>query len=489
MEHDPYSLIKYINVINANNDGYGYPTINAFVEMGLLETNEILFCRIGITEYECHIEKNEKDQYVLCYQDKIKEGNVMKFIHKLSKLIKIRIRRMEIALGRIRRASNNQTLFMLSFDFGKKFEDRLTRMLLDSEFGIWKIHRAYNHDSKEKKFICKSNMKYDDILKIINNNDINYNDIDNDIYKEKQQLYSLLKHDAIEIIYQPITDDDIIKLDKGGDDICQGSGIYKDAVHLEGSIAFFIKDINSNDHYGLTAKHVLRGLDTNLLEIKSNINSIKNLCIDSDNIIELAYDVELFRIKGNPCCHIYNLDCTALSSYVYDDFLSSSESSSESSLESSIQSSSSDEPTNAKLLTELYERSRNPVHVNVSSLKSLFNRHKPNKVPIFKYGAATNLTMGFIKEIDTETTLDNTYYENVIEVEWINGTEFARGGDSGSLYFVHDSTTNAFVPVAMHVGSKEKRSFGILLTYIFEELAEKRHQFLLCDSIDCQKGN
>ncbi|CAM4914778.1 unnamed protein product [Rotaria socialis] len=74
-------------------------------------------------------------------------------------------------------------------------------------------------------------------------------------------------------------------------------------------------------------------------------------------------------------------------------------------------------------------------------------------------------------------------------VEWINGTEFARGGDSGSLYFVHDSTTNAFVPVAMHVGSKEKRSFGILLTYIFEELAEKRHQFLLCDSIDCQKGN
>ncbi|CAF5059334.1 unnamed protein product, partial [Rotaria socialis] len=97
------------------------------------------------------------------------------------------------------------------------------------------------------------------------------------------------------------------------------------------------------------------------------INSINNLCIDSDNIIELAYDVELFRIKGNPCCHIYNLDCTALSSYVYDDFLSSSESSSESSLESSIQSSSSDEPTNAKLLTELYERSRNPVHVNVSS--------------------------------------------------------------------------------------------------------------------------
>ncbi|CAF1679097.1 unnamed protein product [Rotaria magnacalcarata] len=479
MEHDPYSLIKYINIINANNDGYGYPTINAFVEMELLETNEILFCRINSTEYECHIEKNEKDQYVLCYQDKIKEGNVMKFIHKLSKLIKIRIRRMGIALDRIRRASNNQTLYILSFDLEKNFEDRLTQMLLDSEFGIWDINTAYNYENKEKKFLCKSNMKYDDILKIINSNDINHNDIDNDTYKEKQQLYSLLKHDAIEIIYQPITDDDIIQLEKCGDDICHGSGIYKDVVHLEDSIAFFVKDINNNDHYALTAKHVLHGLDTSLLEIKSNINSRKNLYIDWDNIIELTYDAELFKIRGNPCCHIFNLNCTALSSYVYEEYLSSSESSSE----------SSDESNDAKSLKQLYERSRNPIHVDTDSLKSLLNRHKPNKVPIFKYGAATNLTVRFIKEIDRKTILDNTNYRNVIEVEWIDGIEFARGGDSGSLYFVHDSTTNAFVPVAMHVGSKRRRSFGILLKYIFKELAEQKHQFLMCDSTDCQQEN
>ncbi|CAF3487679.1 unnamed protein product [Rotaria socialis] len=347
---------------------------------------------------------------------------------------------MGIALDRIRRASNNQTLYILSFDLEKNFEDRLTKMLLDSEFGIWDINTAYNYENKEKKFLCKSNMKYDDILKIINSNDINHNDIDNDTYKEKQQLYSLLKHDAIEIIYQPITDDDIIKLEKCGDDICHGSGIYQNGIHLKGSIAFFVKDINNNDHYGLTAKHVLRGLDTN---------------------------------------------CTTLSSYVYDDFLSSSESP----LESSIQSSSSDESTDAKSLKELYERSRNPIHVNVSSLKSLLNRHKPNKVPIFKYGPATNLTVGFIKEIDRKTILDNTNYRNVIEVEWIDGIEFARSGDSGSLYFVHDSTTNAFVPVAMHVGSKRRRSFGILLKYIFKELAEQKHKFLMCDSTDCQQEN
>ena len=94
---------------------------------------------------------------------------------------------------------------------------QLTTMLLRSEFGIWEIHTSYNYDNKEKKYICKSNRKYDDILQIINSNDINDIDIDDDKYKEKQQLYSLLKHDAMQIIYQPITDDDIIKLERSGD--------------------------------------------------------------------------------------------------------------------------------------------------------------------------------------------------------------------------------------------------------------------------------
>ena len=85
MEQDLYSLIKYINVMNTHDDGYGYPMIHAFVKMGSLETNEILFCRIRSKEYEYHIEKNEKDEYVLCHRDKIKEGNIMKFIHELSK--------------------------------------------------------------------------------------------------------------------------------------------------------------------------------------------------------------------------------------------------------------------------------------------------------------------------------------------------------------------------------------------------------------------
>lgn len=65
---------------------------------------------------------------------------------------------MGVALACIRRASNNQILYKLSFDLRKKFENRLTRMLLESEFGIWHIERAYNFESKKEKIICKSNM-------------------------------------------------------------------------------------------------------------------------------------------------------------------------------------------------------------------------------------------------------------------------------------------------------------------------------------------
>ena len=39
----------------------------------------------------------------------------------------------------------------------------------------------------------------------------------------------------------------------GSNDLCYGSGIYKDEFHVEGSITFFVKHDNNNDHYALTA--------------------------------------------------------------------------------------------------------------------------------------------------------------------------------------------------------------------------------------------
>ena len=135
----------------------------------------------------------------------------------------------------------------------------------------------------------------------------------------------------------------------------------------------------------------------------------------------------------------------------------------------------------------LDKEARDPLNVIVESLELLLNRYKPNKVSIFKFGASTSLTMGFIKNFSIKKRLDETHYSNLIEVEWINGTEFASGGDCGSWYFVYDLTTNAFVPIAMHVASKEKQSYGILVSYIFEQLSKKRYKFLICNKTVCHE--
>ncbi|CAF3872902.1 unnamed protein product, partial [Rotaria sp. Silwood1] len=168
---------------------------------------------------------------------------------------------------------------------------------------------------------------------------MNHNNIDDNIYKKQQQLYCLLKHDSININYQPITDDDIFILEGGDNDINYGSGIYQIGV------------------------------------------------------------------------------------------------------------------------------------------------------PIFKYGAITNLTVDFIKAIDTKAKLDKIRYVNLIEVEWIEGTEFAVNGDSGSLYIVYDLTTGSFVPVALYMGTKRNRSCDILSTYIFQELIERQCQLLCAIQLPAKNVN
>ncbi|CAF4912203.1 unnamed protein product, partial [Rotaria sp. Silwood1] len=218
---------------------------------------------------------------------------------------------------------------------------------------------------------------------------MNHNNIDDNIYKKQQQLYCLLKHDSININYQPITDDDIFILEGGDNDINYGSGIYQIGVDL----------------------------------------------------------------KGISYCKIANLNCTTLSSDSCNEFLSSSESSIES-----------------------FQINR----------YGLINQ---KKVPIFKYGAITNLTVDFIKAIDTKAKLDKIRYVNLIEVEWIEGTEFAVNGDSGSLYIVYDLTTGSFVPVALYMGTKRNRSCDILSTYIFQELIERQCQLLCAIQLPAKNVN
>ncbi|CAF1430689.1 unnamed protein product [Rotaria sordida] len=382
IEQDPYSLVKYINVINTNNDGYGEPTIHAFVEMGLLKMNDKLHCEINGRFYECYINKDEKDQYILCYQNRIQDTNVAKFIVKLSKLIKIKIQYMRDPFQRIQLINDDRTLRKLCYNLNRMFENRLTDILINSEFGIWRIETTYDFNKEKiKTFICASNMTYNDILQKINNDkDMNNTDIDNDRHKEKQQLYSLLRHDAIKINYEPMNDKDIFKLDKGGNDISYGSGIDKDEIVVQGTISLFVKNMNNNHHYALTAMHVIKDLDINLVQVKHNSDSFKNLSIDLDNIIELNCDAVLFKIKGSPYCKIANLDCTALSSHVYKKVLTSSESSSESSFESPNVSLLLDDSDSEEFKQILDKKSRNPLNVTILSLQSLLSRNEPTQV-------------------------------------------------------------------------------------------------------------
>jgi hypothetical protein len=338
IEEDSYSFIKYINIINKYNDGYGSPTIHALVEMGLLSINDKFICRINNTSYECYIDKDNQEQYVLCYENTIKHSNAIRFIIKLSKFIKIKITYMGNAYQRLIRMSDNKSLLILCFELRKQFEDPLTDMLMDSEFGIWEIHRSFNHADKKKTFICQSNTKYDDILRTIHNT--NLSEIDVNTRKKKQQLFSLLKSDAVKIIYQPRTDKDYMKLDKGGDDLCYGSGIYRDQLHLEGSVTLFVKNNYNNHHYALTAKHVTQDLDIDSIQIKTNINSFEHLSISSADMIELNYDAVLFKVTGAPYCKIPNLDCTALSNEIYKIEYSTSNDSSSEPQENELQSAS-----------------------------------------------------------------------------------------------------------------------------------------------------
>ncbi len=57
--------------------------------------------------------------------------------------------------------------------------------------------------------------------------------------------------------------------------------------------------------------------------------------------------------------------------------------------------------------------------------------------------------------------------------------------DSESLYYDYDLITNAFVPVAMHVRSKQRRAYDIIIAYIFQQLIKRNYRFLICNSTDC----
>ncbi|CAF1404433.1 unnamed protein product [Adineta ricciae] len=303
-----------------------------------------------------------------------------------------RPRHNNLGYQRLIRINDNKSLWIFCFQLKIKFERPMTYLLMDSEFGIWEVYTSFNHDDKKRTFYCRSNTKYDDILQTISNT--NLSDFDIDTRKHKQQLFSLLKYDDIKIIYQPQTEKDYMKLDKSGNDLSYGSGIYRHQLHLE------------------------------------------------------DYDAVLLKVTGVPYCKIPNLHYTALYKEIYTIQSSTSYDSSPESLDRkslfipltqprtsssmSVAGKSSSEAREAEAAskfsiegnksaselgssessnTEDVEiKSHDPMNISVDSLDLLIRRYKPNKVPIFKFGAGTNLTTESIKEIDASATLHGTKY-------------------------------------------------------------------------------
>lgn len=94
-----------------------------------------------------------------------------------------------------------------------------------------------------------------------------------------------------------------------------------------------------------------------------------------------------------------------------------------------------------------------------------------------------------MKKLIWKATLDNTNYEHAIEVESIDGIQFATGDDSGSLHFIFDSTAKSFVPVRMNVWQQGKWWIAILWIQVYRQLTGKYYWFRMCDWSDCQEEN
>jgi hypothetical protein len=97
--------------------------------------------------------------------------------------------------------------------------------------------------------------------------------------------------------------------------------------------------------------------------------------------------------------------------------------------------------------------------------------------------------MGLLESIDINFNVTNYgSYQELISIKWLNLTEFANPGDSGSLYYILDQTNHYYVPIGIHVASdkKNKISYGIRIDKIFDELYTKKGTLILCtDPKEC----
>jgi hypothetical protein len=432
----------------------------------------------------CDVKTSDDDKtkpvYCLSYSQgefNLVEENATKFVAKFLRYYGLEMTLFD-AWQYFRVSSSDQDLHSIFSTLESTFNDSILDILLETN-DVWDIHHDFNFDTKQYVFECKSNSTLEEIL-------------ENPSVSSKAKC--ILKSDFARLKHQIRSEEDIIQLESTPNDICSGVAIRSaNTSHIKGTICLFMNK-TSNDqlqHYCLTARHVMNTVDdlNNNYKISHKFGRSSEVSFFDENPIELHEDAIALRVNGSFNCRFLNLNCIALNKDASLEVLSPHNTETNSQrLNTPPDDVLNDLFENSRYITTNLQHHANPCHVKEQDIRVLKKKYtnKNKKLPIYKYGAISGLTVGFVKKIGYTTQIENTNYKNLIEVKSLDEINFATSGDSGSLYYIY-SDTQEFVPIAMHVGSctSTRLSYGILLHKIFDAFHKKGEQFVLCSSLTC----
>ncbi|KAM5476748.1 hypothetical protein MauCBS54593_000018 [Microsporum audouinii] len=104
---------------------------------------------------------------------------------------------------------------------------------------------------------------------------------------------------------------------------------------------------------------------------------------------------------------------------------------------------------------------------DIGRLRQFLLEEEP--VQVYKYGAASSYTTGFLRQIRQDDHEENLYR---LKVQWTSAEEpFAEEGDSGSLVFAKDG--DYIIPLGIHCGSRGTTSYSLSLWSICEDISTR----------------
>ena len=480
--------LRFVQCLNQYNDGVGEPTIGFFVEWGdVKETDELEFRLPNMKKaILCHIrvdedEKKRRVYYLSCNQGKfsVAEENSTKFVAKFVKYFKLKMTLFD-AWQYFRATNGTKDLHAIFTAHKSRINNSILDILLGTNH-VWDVHHDFDFNTKRYVFDCKTDLPLEQMLELPS--------LDS---KAKQILasdFTLFKHQMVSVA-------DRLTLESSPNDICSGVGIWStNPLDIRGTVGLFMQKGSSNQvsHYCLTACHVIDIVNdlNDYYTISHKFGRTSDVRFSNEDAIRIPSDAVAVRVDGNFTCRFPNLNCLALKEYASSEVSTPDEVEPDSQESTSSQDDSTGDlfDDNVQIPIDIRQHA-NPCHIEVQYIKLLQKKYalKKQRFPIYKLGAQTDLTVGFVMRIDHSTRLDRKSYKNLIEVQWHEEIDFANSGDSGSLYYVY-SSTQEFVPIAIHVGSKkeERLSYGTLIHEIFDQFRKRGEEFFLCSSLTCRQ--